>query len=61
MHAALQGVRTKIGLLEFRIMCSSGTTCLHADCCCSEQALTNIQQSILVYSTKRISPSSDQM
>jgi hypothetical protein len=37
-HAAFRRKR-KVGCLEMRIMCASGTTCLSADCCFSELAL----------------------
>ena len=31
--------REKTGWLEIRVMCTSGATCLSADCCFSELAL----------------------
>jgi hypothetical protein len=34
-----QGVRAKTGWLRIRIMCLSGTTCLHADFCFTEVVL----------------------
>ena len=40
------GKTGKIGLLEIRIMCPSGVTCLTADCCISELALNNPTQRV---------------
>ena len=34
-----EGVRAKTGWLGIRIMCPSGVTCLHTECCFSELAL----------------------
>jgi hypothetical protein len=34
-----EGVRVKTGWLGIRIMCTSGATCLPADCCFGDLAL----------------------
>ena len=52
------GERANTGWLGIRIMCPSGATCLPADCCFSELALS-ICNSGCCSSTKRTSSLSD--